>query len=1472
MSSINFASVAVAATAIAIATYLLYSRTRDGGSPSTMSSFLRRALKPASWLRSFSTTSDTPFHGWTNYFEGFYLTDIKKHKEGRHDDIADERLALNRGIVPRPTVFCFPATSKRNLKAIFERVDPDMPGLHLYGLTGWDPLGKAATPQENAVANKRLKELLQGNPTVTNLWRAVGFTAPPDGSGGSDTATSALVDEGGEPSTFVAWQLEHGFLVGCKSKDKNACTEAIKGIAKDFGQGAVFSYSFELEEEGKVLRLMRTTVPVLVACPEETSGNIPRKRRNGTDSLLQTAGRKREVAAADRNNEEGKNKVGRFCLDRNGKACRSQQVDIYPLRSRIAERQVLMPLSEGNSESTLDGAANVSEETLGPHQANAGGDNASQRSDSLSRLGGIALIFNNMTGIGLSQTSQTYQQSGYIVTTIFFIIFMIISSLSALFVVEAMQAIPGNKYFQGTVEFGTLINFYFGPWSHILGQICLFGALQGNAVASIIQSSQTVDNLLIDAFGKTCALGFPDSKISWFCVTERQITLSPFGDTHILFSFGILMVALCVIPMLAFPLAENVWIQIVSFILTIGIFAQWIVASSVEGYDVTNVPAVGPPSGFAGLIGVVMLNFAFIQTVPAWVNIKSPSVNIQKSIWTSTGIGMLSYIVTGLVPAFAFTIPRDANLLTVMASKNLVNKIFGYLFSLLVLMTSIPVMVVISHMNLTQNLNISGFWGISLCYILPWIVSIPFQTGSWLLKVNVWCSLIFISTANFVVPLCIYLKAAHFRKAYNQRRVLTEKQRGLLRIIHSHSSAIHRHLNEHEAHARRAEALRQGSFVHATPPGSPRQTKDEDVWITATGGPTPSEHAGVAAENGLLSVPGAAERRDSWFTGGLSSRGGSVGPGAPNLSVSDIGLTPGSSEHDGRNGSLMVPSPYMRTSVNLQNGFVPSSPVDPSINPMLKDADPESEHYLFEDVPDPEAELDAFRNILAIPADEESHRGRSRWRHTEYGGSLATAGWHGLETGDFHQATHPPRRYHGNGSFLDSFHFPWDQSRSGSGSGRSRSRRRDDRIRSRSRGSPSTGRPLRDESKENKEGGRGSFGENQNQGSVQRVVPPLLSVSPPEDGKDGKSLAVSIPTFLISSADYHGRVPVGSEANDTPPLPSSLFFSGNRGVEGGSSVGAGGSTLADGPNLSVSPPTDGGGRLARPIVTTDMCESPVGQFEEFGEDDSHIGAVEVAPVVGQSMHESRFVGLGVVDAEGRMEAQAAAAGVEFTSPNGVVGLLGAGTGGDGGVTPVGGAGAGVVIGGGLSPMKLPDVSVSPTDAKPNTTAGKDRQQAFLTVEGSAVGSKSVSIPSIRSDAAESPNAPMDESTRMSRSLSRPISAVPPHLRNSPHLRPQSIVRRTSTSSTVATHPARSQLHHRRPGSFMYPSRSQSPPLNEAFVAVASVAPAFRSIPRWVPIPPRWIAIGCLVLTASTALMNIIYNAGGWGANDLGDGE
>jgi hypothetical protein len=105
-------------------------------------------------------------------------------------------------------------------------------------------------------------------------------------------------------------------------------------------------------------------------------------------------------------------------------------------------------------------------------------------------LGAISLLFNAATGPGLPFTPKNFESPGYVFTIFCFLMFAFISGFSILFIIEAMQAIPGNKHFQGNVEYATLINFYFKQKEHVIGQIMLYGALQSNAIQSIILSSQ----------------------------------------------------------------------------------------------------------------------------------------------------------------------------------------------------------------------------------------------------------------------------------------------------------------------------------------------------------------------------------------------------------------------------------------------------------------------------------------------------------------------------------------------------------------------------------------------------------------------------------------------------------------------------------------------------------------------------------------------------------------------------------------------------------------------------------------------------------------------------------------------------------------------------------------------------------------------------------------------------------------------
>jgi hypothetical protein len=191
-----------------------------------------------------------------------------------------------------------------------------------------------------------------------------------------------------------------------------------------------------------------------------------------------------------------------------------------------------------------------------------------------------------------------------------------------------MQAIPGNKHFQGMVEFGTLINFYFGQTSHLFGQIFLYGALQSNTIQSIVISSQATDNLLISLFQKTCGLSI---KGEWICVTQIGNNPSPFQCEPMWFTLGFLVIIFLVIPMGMINLDDNIVVQAISFVIALLIGIQWISASALKGLEMNRVPPFAPASiAYAKTLGPVILNLAFTTVVPSWINLKKKETSAQR--------------------------------------------------------------------------------------------------------------------------------------------------------------------------------------------------------------------------------------------------------------------------------------------------------------------------------------------------------------------------------------------------------------------------------------------------------------------------------------------------------------------------------------------------------------------------------------------------------------------------------------------------------------------------------------------------------------------------------------------------------------------------------------------------------------------------------------------------------------------------
>lgn len=214
-----------------------------------------------------------------------------------------------------------------------------------------------------------------------------------------------------------------------------------------------------------------------------------------------------------------------------------------------------------------------------------------------------------------------------------------------------MQAIPGNRHFQGDVEYATLINFYFGHWAHIAGQMLLYGALQSNAIQGIVLSAQSIDNMFIDIFGKTCGLVLTGNYTGWVCVAQQSENYpSPFGNHWILFSLGMLVVFMLAIPLGLTNLDDNMWVQYLAFVVSIIMTLQWLSTSFIVGFDTSRLVSAVPFGVVYGqVVGTVLLNLAITTIIPSWINIKRKDVNVQHSVWASILAVTSFYIISGAI-------------------------------------------------------------------------------------------------------------------------------------------------------------------------------------------------------------------------------------------------------------------------------------------------------------------------------------------------------------------------------------------------------------------------------------------------------------------------------------------------------------------------------------------------------------------------------------------------------------------------------------------------------------------------------------------------------------------------------------------------------------------------------------------------------------------------------------------------------
>ena len=193
-----------------------------------------------------------------------------------------------------------------------------------------------------------------------------------------------------------------------------------------------------------------------------------------------------------------------------------------------------------------------------------------------------------------------------------------------------------------------------------------------------------------------------------------------------------------------------------------------------DGLVPSRVEAIG--TNFSQVLGVVVFNFAIISSIPSWVNEKKEDVSILKTMGISISMALALFTITGVFGGLAYepwfnTENSDETLLNKLQnSSSTIAKITFYVFPVVINLTSIPVFAIMQRYNLLEakvcGPKMANFIGV----VLPWLVCIPFYTGSGFSNIVNWGGIIFNSTVNFIIPPFIYI--AMVRKQEEKARLL----------------------------------------------------------------------------------------------------------------------------------------------------------------------------------------------------------------------------------------------------------------------------------------------------------------------------------------------------------------------------------------------------------------------------------------------------------------------------------------------------------------------------------------------------------------------------------------------------------------------------------------------------------------------------------------------------------------------------
>ena len=399
-------------------------------------------------------------------------------------------------------------------------------------------------------------------------------------------------------------------------------------------------------------------------------------------------------------------------------------------------------------------------------------------------FGSYALVVNNISGPGMLDFPQAFQAAGWLPCVLCILGVAAVSAAVACALTDAHASLRKEKATHATnptsrtragrwrarswkevqsdsVEFSEMFGAAYGGAIFRGTQLLYFLNLFSQNVAAIVTTAQATDSMIAALFGYSYALNVPHFTIETWEGCKREGCV-PFrlASKGLLLTAGYAFCFLTLGPLGFFTLQENMLAQKISFVLLVALTLQFL-AYFVTSPDPHRVSVIGPRPW--DVVGVVIFNFAFCVTVPAWLNEKVPQVNAKRTIWAACLSSAVAYCLVGWLGGVAISRASD-NVLDELTSSLAPTSVRfgGGVFAFAIIGLGVPVYCVLMRYNLRAG-GLSEFWSHILAGAGPWAVSWLVYRGHGILEVLSWSGLILNAAIDFIAPMVLVLHSTSTR-------------------------------------------------------------------------------------------------------------------------------------------------------------------------------------------------------------------------------------------------------------------------------------------------------------------------------------------------------------------------------------------------------------------------------------------------------------------------------------------------------------------------------------------------------------------------------------------------------------------------------------------------------------------------------------------------------------------------------------